>query len=180
MESLTSTFSTIPETKEWIRHAKLFFAVMLPNQDLHEAPKFIGLMGLNRYNRLTYMFHPDFWGQGYCTEALRVFQTDVFERIPEKVVLVAGVHDGNERSLRVLRKCGFVQIERDIIDSSLGRSLLKDEEDELKRSVMQKKKLQSDSAEMKQLAQGTVEEQEPTAATDPNHHPFTWFCYAKP
>lgn len=36
---------------------------------------------------------------------------------PERVVLVAGVHDGNERSLRVLLKCGFV--ETDSLESAM-------------------------------------------------------------
>jgi RimJ/RimL family protein N-acetyltransferase len=68
-------------------------------------------MGLNRYGRLFYMFHPDFWGGGYCTEALRAFQKRLFIEQPNLSFLVANVHERNDRSSRVLQKCGFVQAE---------------------------------------------------------------------
>jgi RimJ/RimL family protein N-acetyltransferase len=78
----------------------------------------IGLIGLNSFDRLLYTFHPDFWGAGYCTEALRWFLKQLFKMQPERVALVAGVHDGNERSLTVLLKCGFVKA--DSLESAMG------------------------------------------------------------
>jgi Acetyltransferase (GNAT) domain len=80
----------------------------------------IGLIGVNSFDRLLYMSHPDFWGAGYCTEALRWFLIHLFEEQPERLVLVAGVHDGNEQSLRVLLKCGFAAA--DSLASAIGAS----------------------------------------------------------
>lgn len=65
------------------------------------------------------MLSPDFWGLGYCTEALRWFLKQLFENQPQRSALVAGVHDGNERSLRVLLKCGFVGA--DSLESAMGQ-----------------------------------------------------------
>ena len=78
----------------------------------------IGLIGLNPHDRLLYSIHPDYWGKGYCTEALRPFLMHLFEMQTEREVLVAGVHDGNERSVRVLLKCGFVRKEG--LESAMG------------------------------------------------------------
>lgn len=69
----------------------------------------IGLIGLNPHDRLLYSIHPDFWGKGYCTETLRPFLKYLFETQTEREALVAGVYDGNEKSVRVLLKCGFVR-----------------------------------------------------------------------
>jgi RimJ/RimL family protein N-acetyltransferase len=77
------------------------------------------------------MFHPDFWGKGYCTEALRWFVKQLFEKQPERLVLVAGVHDGNEASLRVLLKCAFVRA--DSLEGAMG----KDDDDDGKSEGME-------------------------------------------
>lgn len=63
-------------------------------------------MGLYSHDRLLYSVHPDFWGKGYCTEALPPFLKHLFEAQTEREVLVGGVYEGNERSVMVLLKCG--------------------------------------------------------------------------
>jgi RimJ/RimL family protein N-acetyltransferase len=45
------------------------------------------------FDRLLYSFNPDFWGAGYCTEVLRWFLKQLFERQPERRTPVAGVHN---------------------------------------------------------------------------------------
>jgi RimJ/RimL family protein N-acetyltransferase len=118
---LTTTFSTLPETTAWIqtvitRPTHSIFSISISLQtpsDTHDdkETEIIGLIGLNPHDRLLYSIHPDFWGKGYCTEALRPFLKHLFEMQTEREVLVAGVHDGNDRSVRVLLKCGFVRKE---------------------------------------------------------------------
>jgi RimJ/RimL family protein N-acetyltransferase len=111
---LTTKFSTIDESKAWIeavtnRPHSLIYSISF-HQPLSsaETASIIGIIGLNSFDRLIYMLHPDFWGAGYTTEALRCLLKHLFKSQPERDLVVAGVHDGNERSLRVLLKCGFV------------------------------------------------------------------------
>jgi RimJ/RimL family protein N-acetyltransferase len=52
-----------------------------------------------------YWIGRDFWGKGVATRALREFVAEVTER-----PLHAWVAAGNAGSIRVLEKCGFVQI----------------------------------------------------------------------
>lgn len=72
---------------------------------------------------LGYVFHPDFWGKGYATEAVRGLMgawPGIYERInwvdgdvqQERSAEVVAITDkGNEPSMRVLRKCGFEAVE---------------------------------------------------------------------
>lgn len=48
-----------------------------------------------------------FWGQGLIPEALKALLKHAFETLNYTVVW-CGYYDGNERSKRVLEKCGFV------------------------------------------------------------------------
>ncbi|PMD54949.1 acyl-CoA N-acyltransferase [Hyaloscypha bicolor E] len=111
-QMLTTTFSTIDETTEWIeavsnRPNSSIFSISLRQN----SSEMIGIIGLNSFDRLLYSFNPDFWGAGYCTEVLRWFLKQLFEKQPERRTLVAGVHNGNEGSVRVLLKCGFVEVD---------------------------------------------------------------------
>ena len=74
----------------------------------------IGVVGLNRWGTVFYMFRPDFSGRGYCTEALQAFLIALFERQKDRDTVEAAVFQHNNRSLRVLQKCGFAQILHDL------------------------------------------------------------------
>jgi [ribosomal protein S5]-alanine N-acetyltransferase len=75
---------------------------------LHDTERIIGIIGLNRFDSLSYMLHPDFWNKGYCTEAVRYFLDYLFKQQPERREITAWVFEDNVASRRVLEKCGFV------------------------------------------------------------------------
>ncbi len=47
-----------------------------------------------------------FWGKGYIPEAVRVLQKFAFEEL-KVTAMWCGYYDGNEKSRRVMEKCGF-------------------------------------------------------------------------
>ncbi|EAW07168.1 GNAT family N-acetyltransferase [Aspergillus clavatus NRRL 1] len=81
----------------------------------------VGLVRGGRAWELGYIFHPDVWGKGYATEAVRGL-LGVWEGVYEGLQwegkergevgpAVAAVTDtGNEGSKNVLRKCGFREL----------------------------------------------------------------------
>jgi RimJ/RimL family protein N-acetyltransferase len=91
------------ETTEWIetvsnRPNNSIFSNSLRKSSLaSNNQKMIGIIGLNTVHRLLYFFHPDFWGAGYCTEALRWFLVQLFENQSARTVIVTGVRDGMTR-----------------------------------------------------------------------------------
>ena len=68
---------------------------------------------------LYYALHPDHWGQGVMTEAVRAFLVDLFWRFPNNRV-VADRFEDNPASGRILEKCGFVETGREM-GHSAGR-----------------------------------------------------------
>jgi len=76
--------------------------------------RLIGSCGYHKWMKayfraeIGYDLSPDFWGQGYMTEALRAVIRNGFDRM-ELNRIDALVYSGNSRSLRLLRKLGFKQ-----------------------------------------------------------------------
>jgi RimJ/RimL family protein N-acetyltransferase len=68
----------------------------------------IGVVGLNRYEKIHYVFYPNFWGSGYCTEALQEFLDNIFIYQPNRQSLKAIVLSEKLGSRRVLEKCNFI------------------------------------------------------------------------
>ncbi|KAK4501113.1 hypothetical protein PRZ48_006919 [Zasmidium cellare] len=66
----------------------------------------IGLIGTFRPREIGFSLHPDFWGKGYATEAVRAF-CRWYLGTYRGHVLFAKVDRGNERSVACLRRCGF-------------------------------------------------------------------------
>ncbi|KMU76734.1 hypothetical protein CISG_05877 [Coccidioides immitis RMSCC 3703] len=86
----------------------------------------IGYTAVGNKMEVGYLMHPDVWGKGYATEALQASIEawwNGYEAVkPKKSMmheLLASTHEGNERSYRVLRKCGFEMIEE--LDDEYGR-----------------------------------------------------------
>jgi hypothetical protein len=84
-----------------------------PESSLPPSPSktepIIGLLGLSRWNTLTYFIHPTHWNHGYCTEAIQSFLPLIWEREPRRRHVSASIMEGNAASRRVLEKVGFVE-----------------------------------------------------------------------
>ncbi|MCB0670211.1 MAG: GNAT family N-acetyltransferase [Saprospiraceae bacterium] len=76
--------------------------------------QFIGVIGMNlaaerfRMAEMHYSLLPDYWGQGYATEAVRGLIGYAFEELGLHR-LEAGVATGNLASIRVLEKAGMTR-----------------------------------------------------------------------
>ena len=82
---------------------------------LRENPeKLIGTIGLWRFIKqnyraeIGYTIHPDFWNQGYASEALKAVLHYGFQTLKLHSV-EANINPGNQASRRLLEKHGFVQ-----------------------------------------------------------------------
>jgi RimJ/RimL family protein N-acetyltransferase len=92
-----------------------YFAVVEKSRDGGSAgEKIVGAAGVNSIHpapAVGCMFHPDVWGKGYATEAVRAVVAAWWE-LPrawcvEEERLFAAVKGANVGSLRVLEKVGF-------------------------------------------------------------------------
>jgi RimJ/RimL family protein N-acetyltransferase len=126
------------EAQVWIeivlsRPDNLIYSVLLRNPAPNQENQIIGIVGLNQYGTLLYYFHPNFWGAGYCTEAVHTYLVILFEQQPDRECLDAGVLKGNKTSQRILEKCGFISFKGQAKERREG--LTTEEEDDLKSAV---------------------------------------------
>jgi ribosomal-protein-alanine N-acetyltransferase len=79
---------------------------------LKATDEMIGTCGVHNWSSsdrrvdIGYVLHPDYWNQGYTTEAARAIIRWSFEQLNVHRVQ-ADCTEGNEGSARVLLKCGF-------------------------------------------------------------------------
>lgn len=89
-----------------------------------DAGRLVGFAGFLRSEdeapNLVYGVHPDFWGEGYATEAARAVLSYAFERLALTKVK-ADVDEANVESVRVLEKLGMKRVNRAVPE---GRPLL--------------------------------------------------------
>ena len=78
---------------------------------VEHAGQVIGKCGAWRLPELGFLLHPDHWGKGLATEALRALIPYLFRRHPIKA-LTADVDPRNHASTRVLTRLGFVETGR--------------------------------------------------------------------
>ena len=67
---------------------------------------------------LGYIFHPDFWGQGLATEAVKAVVSSFLDEEGKGLRVIAKVHAANGGSRRVLQKVGMTE------ESMEGRDVL--------------------------------------------------------
>ena len=91
-----------PERKTWNRWGI----------SLKSSGQLVGTCGFHKWNKrdlhseIGYDLHPDFWGQGFMTEAIRAVIRNGFETM-ELNRIAAIVYPQNQRSLQLLHKLGF-------------------------------------------------------------------------
>ena len=97
---------TIEQSREWLQK---MIGVRLPEgEDLiieHDG-EVIGKAGLWRFPEIGFILHPDFWGQGYAQEALKLVIDRAFDvhGLPR---IEADVDPRNLSSLKLLSRLGF-------------------------------------------------------------------------
>lgn len=89
-----------------------------------DGERLVGFAGLLRSDdeapNLVYGVHPDFWGEGYATEAARAVLSYALKRLALPKVK-ADVDESNVESVRVLEKLGMKIVKRAVPE---GRPLL--------------------------------------------------------
>ena len=90
----------------------------------HQTAQLVSFAGLIQSSdespNLIYGVHPDFWGNGFATEAAKAVLDYAFDTLGLKSVK-ADVDEPNVTSVRILEKLGMKQIRRAIV---AGRPLL--------------------------------------------------------
>ncbi|KAH8688817.1 GNAT domain-containing protein [Talaromyces proteolyticus] len=91
------------------------YAIFLKPDELatdDQDKNLIGVIGTHKTDpipELSYIFHPSAWGKGYATEALKEYSGNYFTLKSKFDQLTAWVDTENLPSIKVLRKCGFVE-----------------------------------------------------------------------
>lgn len=122
---LTWTYSsrgickTLEDTRTWMSALLVetnpdieVYAIILKEPENNNKNNIIGVIGTHKTDpipELSYILHPSAWGKGYATEALREYSQQYFGLKPQFDRLTAWVDTENAGSIKVLRKCGFVE-----------------------------------------------------------------------
>ncbi len=121
-QSAMRYWSTLPHaslevTRPWL--AQMIARTAAGGEDFlieHEG-RVIGDVGAGRLPEFGFILHPDYWGQGFASEASRAFIDYAFG-LPYVDELTADVDPRNAGSLSVLSKLGFV------VTGTAGRTFL--------------------------------------------------------
>ena len=109
------THKSIKETHAFIRRVRASYRkgiTPLWGIEIKASGRLIGALGFlqwpnpDRRAELGYVINPDFWGQGYVTEAAKVLCDFAFKKMKVNRI-EAGTIVGHTASERVLQKCGF-------------------------------------------------------------------------
>jgi ribosomal-protein-alanine N-acetyltransferase len=59
--------------KPWNQRWAILLRQLPGSRENSDKPRMIGIIGIVREQEIGYKVHPDFWGKGYMTEALKMF-----------------------------------------------------------------------------------------------------------
>ena len=107
----TLPHDTVGETEAWVRAM-----IAIPPGEgedfvVEHDGAVIGKAGLYRFPRIGFLFHPDHWGRGFASEALR-FVIDRAFRVHRLARIEADVDPRNQASLACLTRLGFTEYDR--------------------------------------------------------------------
>ncbi|KAF2671251.1 acyl-CoA N-acyltransferase [Microthyrium microscopicum] len=109
-------WESVEKAQEWIQNIKdgprSFMYTIRPKRQLDEdhdgGEMIVGVIGLNRWDQVHFMYDPKVASRGYATEALTAFLVALFELQPKRLSIGTLVGSDNAASINVLEKCGFV------------------------------------------------------------------------
>jgi RimJ/RimL family protein N-acetyltransferase len=107
----TLPHASVEETQAWVR--KMIAIPPDEGEDFvveHDG-RLIGKAGLYRFPQIGFIFHPDHWGHGFASEALRFVIARAFGVHGLKRI-EADVDPRNRASLACLTKLGFTEYDR--------------------------------------------------------------------
>ncbi|KAF2667310.1 acyl-CoA N-acyltransferase [Microthyrium microscopicum] len=104
----TGPWKSISETEEWIQEIRNGPRSIMYTILQKEETTIIGIVGVNRWDKVHYMIDPKFWNRGYATEALAAFLVAFFKLQPKRLCIQTLLSAENHASRKVLEKCGFV------------------------------------------------------------------------
>jgi [ribosomal protein S5]-alanine N-acetyltransferase len=104
--------SDFAQTQAWV--ADMVAATENANEDfiIEIDGGVAGKVGAYKLPEFGYILHPDFWGRGMATEAVRAFLGHVYETRPDIVVLTTDIDPRNTASMRLVEKLGFCETGR--------------------------------------------------------------------
>ena len=95
------------QTQAWI--ADMVAATANASEDfiIEIEGRVAGKVGAYRLPEFGYILHPDFWGRGLATEAVRAFLHHVWQTRPDIAELTTDIDPRNVASVRLVAKLGF-------------------------------------------------------------------------
>jgi len=99
------------ETREWLEAMRAIDSSEGEDFVIELDGRVIGKAGFHRFPEVGFVLHPDCWGHGFASEALRAVLARAFAEHRMSAV-EADVDPRNEASLRLLARLGFVEFAR--------------------------------------------------------------------
>jgi [ribosomal protein S5]-alanine N-acetyltransferase len=97
----------LAQTQAWI--ADMVAAAQNASEDfiIEIDGRIAGKVGAYSLPEFGYILHPDFWGRGFATEAVRAYLQHVWQNRPDIAALSADIDPRNVASVRLVEKLGF-------------------------------------------------------------------------
>jgi [ribosomal protein S5]-alanine N-acetyltransferase len=103
----TPPHSDFAQTQAWI--ADMVAATASGSEDfiIEIDGRVAGKVGAYRLPEFGYILHPNYWGRGLATEAVRAFLHHVWQTRPDIAALSTDIDPRNHASVRLIKKLGF-------------------------------------------------------------------------
>lgn len=103
----TPPHSSLAQTQSWI--ADMVRASIEGSEDyiIEIDGRLAGKVGAYRLPEFGYILHPDHWGRGLATEAVRAYLGHVHDNRPDISVLNTDIDPRNTSSVRLVERLGF-------------------------------------------------------------------------